>query len=312
MAMAYPKTYSSQVEMDDNLRIWRSFSLGSLADLIMLDTRNYDRSITDLYWNTDYIHSIWNDTSRSLMGPRQEAWFYNQLSYSSHRGATWRIIGDQLVFSRINQSATFGYNVDQWDGYLANRNRTLEHLFRHNISNNIFLAGDSHASWVSDLAWLDNERYPYDPVTGSGAIGVEFGGSAVSSPSPRGQNITLARAATQSNFVVTENPELQWNDFYYRGYYELHLGPHEARAEYFGVPTVVQRVGYEISLANFTVASGANRLQRPVAGGVVEAGVLKGGRTVPTNRTVDTATGRSFISQLLTFGYGQDVTIPAA
>jgi len=36
-----------QVEMDDNLRIWRSFSIGSLIDLIMLDTRQYDRSITD-------------------------------------------------------------------------------------------------------------------------------------------------------------------------------------------------------------------------------------------------------------------------
>jgi len=41
-----------QVEMDDNLRIWRTFSLGNLVDLIMLDTRQYDRSITDLYWNT--------------------------------------------------------------------------------------------------------------------------------------------------------------------------------------------------------------------------------------------------------------------
>lgn len=39
-----------QVEMDDNLRIWRSFSIGNLFDLIMLDTRQYDRSITDLYW----------------------------------------------------------------------------------------------------------------------------------------------------------------------------------------------------------------------------------------------------------------------
>ena len=37
-----------QVEMDDNLRIWRSFSMGKLLDLIMLDTRNYDRSITTL------------------------------------------------------------------------------------------------------------------------------------------------------------------------------------------------------------------------------------------------------------------------
>ena len=37
-----------QVDLDDNLRIWRSFQLGKLVDLIIIDTRNYDRSITDL------------------------------------------------------------------------------------------------------------------------------------------------------------------------------------------------------------------------------------------------------------------------
>jgi alkaline phosphatase D len=61
-----------QVEMDDNLRIWRNFEIGDLMDLIMLDTRQYDRSITDLYWNTDYIHEISNDAGRTLMGSRQE------------------------------------------------------------------------------------------------------------------------------------------------------------------------------------------------------------------------------------------------
>ena len=49
--------------MDDNLRIWRSFSIGTLLDLIMLDTRHYDRSITDLYWNTHYVHQISDDVS---------------------------------------------------------------------------------------------------------------------------------------------------------------------------------------------------------------------------------------------------------
>jgi alkaline phosphatase D len=34
--------------MDDNLRIWRNFAMGNLLDLVMLDTRNYDRSITAL------------------------------------------------------------------------------------------------------------------------------------------------------------------------------------------------------------------------------------------------------------------------
>ena len=33
-------------------------------------------------------------------------------------------------------------------GYVANRNRTLEHLYENEIGNNIFLSGDSHQSWV--------------------------------------------------------------------------------------------------------------------------------------------------------------------
>ena len=135
--------------MDDNLRIWRSFQIGKLIDLVILDTRVYDRSITDLYWNTDYIHDIYNDAGRTMMGSRQENWFYGSLIKSAERGATWRIIGSQTVFSRVNLSVTFGnvdpLNLDAWDGYLANRNRTLAVLYENNINNNIFISGDSHA-----------------------------------------------------------------------------------------------------------------------------------------------------------------------
>ncbi len=103
-----------QVEMDDNLRIWRSFSIGTLLDLIILDTRQYDRSITDLYWNTHYVHQISDDAGRSMMGSRQENWFYSQLKSSAQRAATWRVIGSQTVFSRINESIAYG-NVDPLD-----------------------------------------------------------------------------------------------------------------------------------------------------------------------------------------------------
>lgn len=37
-----------QIDMDDNLRVWRTFSMGNLVDLVILDTRNYDRAITSL------------------------------------------------------------------------------------------------------------------------------------------------------------------------------------------------------------------------------------------------------------------------
>ncbi|KAI0512936.1 PhoD-like phosphatase [Xylaria bambusicola] len=285
-----------QVDMDDNLRIWRNFQFGSLFDLIMLDTRQYDRSITDVYWNTHYLSEIYNDASRSLMGPRQEAWFYRTLKDSERRGTTWRVIGNQIVFSRINSSISSGaetpFNYDQWDGYQANRNRTFHTLYENKIGNNIFLAGDSHASWVSDLIWLD--EHPYDPVTGNGSIGVEFAGSAVSSPSPAGQNVTLAEAQVGSEYFVATNPELQWQDFYYRGYYELSISHERVDAAYFGVPTTKVQSGAEISLANFTVLAGANKLHREngaaAAGGVVEAGSLKGGKVVPKNVLLDTET----------------------
>lgn len=149
-----------QVDMDDNLRIWRTVSVGSLFDLIMLDTRNYDRSITNLDWNRDYIYEIHNDAGRSLMGARQENWFYRQLSMSAQRKATWRLIGNQIVFSRINYTSWFAtfenpFNGDAWDGYQANRNRTLFHLYENKINNNIMLAGDSHNNWVSRFFDLD-------------------------------------------------------------------------------------------------------------------------------------------------------------
>ena len=287
-----------QVDMDDNLRIWRSFSIGKLVDLTMLHTRQYDRSITDLYWNTDYIHEISNDAGRSLMGSRQENWFYRSLSESAKRGATWRVIGSQIVFSRVNQSAAYGndnpLNYDAWDGYQANKNRTLNHLYSNNINNNIFLSGDSHASWVSDLVWYGEK--PYNKSTGEGAIGVEFAGSAVTSPCPYGANISLATANNYSTWLQNANDELQWQDLYYRGYFELHFTHDKVDANFFGMPTVVSRNGWEIPIANFTVLAGANKLQRPVGGGVVESGSLKFGKVVQNNITLDTNNGTWFVS----------------
>ena len=175
------------------------------------------------------------------------------------------------VFSRVNESVAYGnvdpLDYDAWDGYQANRNRTFETLYSPNISNNIVISGDSHANWVSDLIWLD--EHAYDPATGSGAIGVEFAGTAVSSPSPAGQNISIATGNKASTKLIAANSELQWSELYYRGYFELHIGQEEVNASYFGMPTIVNRNPQEINLANFTVESGANTLYRDPEGMVL-------------------------------------------
>ncbi|KAF3919124.1 hypothetical protein ABW21_db0207104 [Orbilia brochopaga] len=278
-----------QVDMDDNLRIWRSTSFGNLADLVVLDTRQYDRSIAELYFNHDYIESISNDPSRSMMGPRQEAWFYRQLSESKNRGTTWRLIGSQTVFSYLNQSRPGAggefpaISRDSWLGYLANRNRTLHHLYSNDIPNNVFLAGDSHQAWVSDLVWLNStDPHPsdlssadYDPFSGRGAIGVEFAGTAVTSPGALDWNGTLAEGQILSDWAVEVNPSLQWTDAYYRGYMEVELTHEVARASYFGIPSILTRNDKEIKLGVFETYSGENKVRRPIGGSTIKGGSVK-------------------------------------
>lgn len=224
------------------------------------------------------------------MGSHQENWFFRQLSESQARGATWRVIGNQMIFSRMNMSAEGGraLDTDAWDGYVSSRNRTLQHLYDNAINNTIMLAGDSHENWVSDLAWLDS--VPYDPVTGAGAIGVEF---AVTGTTSDGLEGPIAQTEEISRGYVHDNDELQWQEGYYRGYTELHISREKIEAQYWGCPTVETRNSLEISLANFTVVAGANRLERPIAGGVVEAGALKkgSGQVKGTNITLDLETG---------------------
>lgn len=101
-------------------------------DLIILDTRNYDRSITSLGthlsyslvkrnpltpigWNDDYIDIIHDDPSRTLMGSRQENWFYRSLSESKERGAAWRIIGNQIIISRVLENDDGALSGDNWN-----------------------------------------------------------------------------------------------------------------------------------------------------------------------------------------------------
>lgn len=276
-----------QVDMDDSLRIWRSFELGTLMDLIMIDTRQYNRDLTvlggllNVGGNNKEVEELIDLENRTAMGFGQERWFYDQLSRSSDRGAAWRVVGNQIVFSRmtlgiLGSEKTF--NRDQWDGYLANRDRVYRHLATNRINNTIMLSGDSHAAWVSDLAWLD--KWAYDEKTGEGSFGVELAGSAVSSSSPVGKDTPKWIAKPLSEWLVKKNPELQWQDLFYRGYFEMEVGYEEVEAKFFGIPDVKVKSDDEVLLATFLVRSGENRLARnpTVGGGRARGGALKNGK----------------------------------
>ena len=276
--------------MDDNLRIWRSFSVGTLLDLVMLDTRQYDRDLTVLSGfagiggNSAEVEKLVDLENRTVMGFAQEAWFYDQLSQSSDRGAAWRLVGQQVVFSHITLGffTAEGFNRDQWDGYLANRRRVLGHLYDNKINDTIMLSGDSHAAWVSDLAWVTGDKgdRPYDKDTGKGAVGVEFAGSAVTSSSPIGGSTPNFLANLASGWLVGRNDELQWQDLFYRGYFELDIGYEKLTATFFGIPDIKKRSTNEVEVAKFVVNKGENRLARnpTVGGGKAKSGSLRNGK----------------------------------
>ncbi|KAL1744013.1 PhoD-like phosphatase-domain-containing protein [Schizophyllum fasciatum] len=259
-----------QVAADDKLRIWRGFQIGKLLDLVMLDTRQYDRDITDLYYNTEFVGSLANYANRSLMGAQQEQWFADTLSQSQSRGAVWRVVGQQIVFTQLDNEGS--YNYDAWDGYTANRARILNHITANNIDNTIVLSGDSHANWVSDIAYPNDTNY--DPVTGAGALGVEFAGTAVTSGSSFG-SLAPKDADARSAKLVQSNAALQWSEGYYRGFFTLTVSPDWMNATYYAMRNISHANLDSFASANFSVKAGDNRLSRPVAGGSVGAGALK-------------------------------------
>lgn len=127
----------------------------------------------------------------------------------------------------------------------------------------------------------------YNNRTGTGAVGVEFAGTAVSSS---GLSSVSRAEAEEVASTYSGNSELKWVEGYYRGYFELHLRADTAEARYFGCPSVAFRNSWELPLANWTVRHEESHLERPLAGGEVEAGWFRG-RTGHSDVSLNTETG---------------------
>ena len=103
---------------DSQFNIYRSFTFGTLFDLPLWDTRQSERDITDVYYNTAEIAKIKDQENRTLQGYSQEAWAFANVK---NRKAQWSIIGQQIVMNQIIelQGGDPDLDLDAWDGYTA-------------------------------------------------------------------------------------------------------------------------------------------------------------------------------------------------
>ena len=80
----------------------------------------------------------------------------------------------------------------------------------------------------------------YNSVTGKGALGVEFAGTAVTSGSAFGSGI-LPEAADEISaqlVVAGGNDDLQWSEGSYRGFFTVTMTPTELNATYWAMRNI--------------------------------------------------------------------------
>ena len=144
--------------------IHRRVRWGRLADLFVLDTRQYRSDQCGEIGVCDPAL----DADRVMLGDQQLRWLDRGLRQSR---ADWTVLAQQVVFSRVDfaPGPASIFNLDQWDGYPAARGRVLASLAAHRPNDNVVLTGDIHASGVSDV--LADYDDPDSTVLGAEFVG---------------------------------------------------------------------------------------------------------------------------------------------
>ncbi len=245
------KSYSIKAYMEwmpiretNGTSIYRTIKYGNLVNLYMLDTRIEDR---DLQAQTGNLIEI-NDTTRRLIGDKQFNWLIDEMKAST---AKWNVVGQQVMMAPL-RAAVVPINTDQWDGYEFERNRLYKAIKSNNIPNFVVLTGDIHTSWANDLP----ETLVYEPLTGTGSVGVEFVCTSVTSP---GLDIPLG-----AEVIRTINPHVQYLDLTQKGYIVLHLNNEFTQGEWYYQP-VNEPVNTETFGAAYRVDSGKKHLVKQSA-----------------------------------------------
>ena len=233
-------------EQQNKRKIFREFKIGKLIQLLMLDTRQYERDkqiqpkdyLSDSGFNQASFYSDLNSLDRKLLGKEQLAWIEEKMTAEDFK---WTVMGQQVLMTKLKfpdlskmlkkeDVPTFlkpylkflglgiPSNLDAWDGYPAERNKFYRLMQKLN-KNFISLAGDTHNSWVANLTNDEGTK-----------VGIELGAPSVTSP-----GITDVLKIDKKEFVeeiVDINPELDWMDPSQRGYLSLDFSEDELIATF--------------------------------------------------------------------------------
>lgn len=234
----------------EKIQLYRRFQWGDLATLHILDERQYrdDQACDQNGKGGGQI--IVNcqerlEEQRSLLGHAQEQWLFKGLENSTTQ---WNIIAQPYLVAELkrtqkNQQAFWS---DAWDGYAASRQRLLNFIAQKSPPNPIFIGGDIHSFWVTEL------KLDFQDLS-SPNVACEFVGTSISS-----NGLPYEQVAP----VLAENPHIQFFESRLRGYVKCTVSDHLWRSDLQVVNTVREKNSTLTTLASFGVESGKPKIQK--------------------------------------------------
>ena len=230
-----------------NAQMHTRYSWGRLADIWLLDTRQY-RSEQAC---TSFPKSFWRDKmlwhcdataapERTMLGHEQEQWLARSLATS--RGA-WRIIAQSTqmtpgTFKPPGAEALL-YS-DGWDAFPAARQRLMTAIAQPRVPDVVVLSGDVHRHVAGNL-----RLNPNDPQ--SAIIASEFATSSISSS---------ALSEFLHGWMKASNPDLLYLRGDERGYALIDVTPEQMRCDFKGTAHPVRADSRFHTQASYVVERG--------------------------------------------------------
>lgn len=229
------------------MRIYTALPWGTLAQLALLDTRQY-RSYPPCHTPKDKLGRpcrAFDDPSATMLGDAQEQWLTGTLRSSS---AHWNLVAQQLSLARYDEVPGPGEktHTQSWDAYPHARQRLLDVMGEPKVANPVVLGGDWHAFWANDL--LRDFLKPEEPPVAAEIV--------TTSLSAQGPDESIIKA------VRREAPWLKFGTARYRGYVRMDVTPEAVRCDMRGLADAGDPQSACLDISSWRVEDGRRGITR--------------------------------------------------
>lgn len=238
----------TSMPVGSHIQMYRSAQFGNLANLFILDTRQYRSDQLQSDKDNEVSPDIF-DPNRTITGQAQEEWLFKGLASSK---TNWNVIAQQVLLLNLYRnpkpdSTKLITSMDQWSGYMGSRRRLLQHIKDHSPNNVVTVSGDAHRHYAGDLIQDNGDGKP---------ISCEFSATSIASG---------ADGVGESDFFTktmrANNPQLKaMTDR--RGYTICTITPNLFRGDLMVLDKISERDGKLSTHASFVTERGKAGLQK--------------------------------------------------